>query len=254
MLLRVVMVGAVASLGLSLPTGRDLERWAQSGRAWWETTVAEWRARLPNVGPAVASEMTTEETEEPAPAAPKAPAAPVAARATAAPDFDAIVNQIAQSFGSPAAPAAKVEAKTPVRVEDDLELYAELADSVDFLPLEEAATDPAPMAVEQYLELAYGVVREAEPTPAPAKAATPAFEPVEVPEDLYPGLAYALNREAEGAPMPAPEPQTIAPAFVETEAEERGHRLADAVRLTGQAVQAWMSLLMQGPTVASAHR
>ncbi len=101
---------------------------------------------------------------------------------------------------------------------------------------------------------------------APVAAAETA-EPALSQDELYPGLAYALNREADGlgqrlrtiATEPrspsdsepkgeivrdddSQEPQAITP---------RGERIATAVRLTGQAMQAWLSVLQQSPTIAS---
>lgn len=102
------------------------------------------------------------------------------------------------------------------------------------------------------------VIAEALVELVPIVEETVAIEPAD--EELYPGLAYALNREAEGltilevAPI---EPETVAvveaaePLVDEaaTDAATRGQRIEAAVRLTGQAVSAWLSVL-QTPAMA----
>jgi hypothetical protein len=174
MLLRVLMVGAVASLGLELPTRGDLSRWLDAGRARWEVAVAAVRvaepeapARMPEAPTTVPEVLTAAEEAK----------APVVADGA----FEGVVGRMAAAFAE--RPAA-------------------------------------------------------------------AFEPVVVGEDLETGLAFALNREScevAGAvtiPTVAPEPSEMAGA-------SRGQRLAAAIRLTGQAVHAWATLLREGPAVAS---
>ena len=78
---------------------------------------------------------------------------------------------------------------------------------------------------------------------ASAGDAARAFDAIDVGDDLYPGVAYALNREPEREASPAVEAPEREPA-------PRAHRLAAAVRLTGQAVHAWFDLL-RAPTVVS---
>ncbi len=101
-----------------------------------------------------------------------------------------------------------------------------------------------------------------QPIPAPpapeAELIVAADEPADAPEDS-PSLADILNREAEGLePIPLPDPVAVAEVSPEPVApqapETREHRLAHAVSLTGQAVQAWASLLVQRPAVISVHR
>jgi hypothetical protein len=94
---------------------------------------------------------------------------------------------------------------------------------------------------------------------------------------LYPGLAYDLNRQAEGlgpvwAPPAPPEPLIASHTYWEIDGEplaalldeaeptseldpasvagpSRERRLEEAVRLTGQAIHAWLSVL-QAPSLA----
>jgi hypothetical protein len=66
------------------------------------------------------------------------------------------------------------------------------------------------------------------------------------PEPLYPGLAYDLNHDHDGIddPSPLPRPAVASPEPSET----RGQRVATAVRLTGEALQAWAKIFVQtGP-------
>jgi len=78
------------------------------------------------------------------------------------------------------------------------------------------------------------------------------FEPAVAPDDLYPGVAFALNREAEGwNPLnavvvnPSGGSVDLPPVHV--------GRLANAVRLTRDAVSAWANLL-NGPAVVALTR
>jgi hypothetical protein len=115
-----------------------------------------------------------------------------------------------------------------------------------------------------------GLLTEAFPAPF---VAAEAAERTSIVEDLYPGLAYELNRQSDGlGGLAAPEPPVVVshgywevadvgslaiedeaifgpPTQAEEPAEHPDHRLKDAVRLTGQAVHAWLSLL-QAPSVA----
>jgi hypothetical protein len=98
---------------------------------------------------------------------------------------------------------------------------------------------------------------DATPVPPAAVAVleTPSFEPAEVGDDLYPGLAYELNRASEGAPLPA---EAVAQAALaptsgqpKSKSPTPGERLAAAVRLTNQAMSAWVGLLRHDVTIAS---
>ena len=131
----------------------------------------------------------------------------------------------------PAAPAPRREAR-PVA--------PQVAVGVE-TPVVPAVTDAAFDAV---------VGRMAETFAAPAPVA---FEPVEVGEDLFPGLAFALNRQGSGAGAIEPTVASLPESggITEPSLPSRGERLAAALRLTGQALNAWASLLRQGPTVAS---
>jgi len=76
-----------------------------------------------------------------------------------------------------------------------------------------------------------------------------AFEPAVAPDDLYPGVAFALNREAEGwNPLNAVVVNPGGPSM--DHARAHVGRLANAVRLTRDAVSAWAGLL-NGPAVVA---
>lgn len=47
MALRLVLVGVVASLGLTLPSREALDAWTRSGQAWMNARLAEWESRRP---------------------------------------------------------------------------------------------------------------------------------------------------------------------------------------------------------------
>ncbi|MBX6316333.1 MAG: hypothetical protein IRY99_25990 [Isosphaeraceae bacterium] len=209
MLLRLLLVGAVTTMGLDLPTGRDLERWCRSGRDWWEAAVARCQDKE------------------------------AAARAEEAPGESLAPADLLRSIAAEMTPGP--------------------SEPVAAMPTAEASVDEAFQAVVGGMVMAF---REAAPAREAGAAVisaeeiqgsgdtTPTFEPVEVPEDLYPGLAYALNREAEGVPTALLEEAIEMTEVTETKSDAPRTRLATAIRLTGQAVQAWLSVLHQGPTAA----
>ncbi|MDB5351889.1 MAG: hypothetical protein JWN86_3136 [Planctomycetota bacterium] len=123
------------------------------------------------------------------------------------------------------------------------------------------ASQAAPIPVPETKPL-LAKVEVAPPLPLPAEEIVAgADEPA---EDLYPGLAYALNRASEGlAPPPFEAPlakveagplPNAAPALPSETESSRSERLARAVQLTGQAVNAWASLLSQRPAATSIQR
>jgi hypothetical protein len=174
---------------------------------------------------------------------------------------------------APIAPAAEAEV---VKTEPPKTCTATDVKPAEIVPDELAvscpwSTDPAANG-----EMCYGptVVTKNEPTsilahnPAPTvicpievvEEAAPAltFDPFEVSDDPYVGMAYELNRESmEGLvvpdqPAPAVDVRAAEPLVqAETPVDvPGGQRLATAVRLTGEALHAWATLL-QGPAVVS---
>jgi hypothetical protein len=181
MLLRLLLVGAVAGLGLDLPTAPEVESWTCLDRAWWDAAGGEPVCERPE---------PTEVT-----AATESRVAPIVASETTetALSFETIVDQMAASFASQA--------------------------TLDVAP------PPPPETA---------IVAEA-----------PSFEPFDVDADQNPSLADLLNREFEDAPR--------ANARNPTDAPSRAARWSSALKLTGQAVQAWAVLLKQEPAVAAVH-
>lgn len=199
MALRLLMVGLVAGLGLDLPSGRDVGRWARDGRAWLERTVA---ALSPAPMPDDAGAFAAEAPEPDAPIAATGPVVPVA----------------------PTLAAEIVLAKTSGGMDRDFSAV------VDQMAVDFAADRP--------------ILAESRPRPS--------FEPVEVGDDLYPGLAFDLNGGAEalgvaqGAAAANSRDDPASPAE-----ESRERKLTAALRLTGQAFHAWVSVLQHGPSVAA---
>lgn len=117
-------------------------------------------------------------------------------------------------------------------------------------------------------------VVEAEPAPEAPESSAPASQVAEilvpafpaeeklegdVEHDPYPGLAFALNAAHDGigeevvaddAGEPVLETADVDQA-VAAESPARLERLASAVRLTGQALQAWVSIFQQTPPETS---
>lgn len=109
------------------------------------------------------------------------------------------------------------------------------------------------------------VAQADKPTTAPAPAA--AAEELSGEVDLYPGIAFVLNRQAEGlSPIAMPGQPAVdtatatepAPAQVSETAtsseSSRAEKLANAVKLTGEAMNAWAGLLSQRPSVSAMQR
>lgn len=114
MALRMVLVSAVAGLGVSLPSGDDLGAWALGAQNWMSARLAEWGPPIVNEGGAfVFAPGVAEPT----------PTGPTAAQATA-----------------PAPPAAQAEEIDSAFDAAQEELVASL--SVDLTPVEPAPKAP----------------------------------------------------------------------------------------------------------------
>ena len=86
------------------------------------------------------------------------------------------------------------------------------------------------------------------PAMAPAAIAARKFEPIEVADELYVGVAYELNRRNDGiidpcVPVARSKPPSKKPTPPAPE-------LSRAVKLTGEAVYAWVSVLT-GPALVT---
>ncbi|CAN5877102.1 hypothetical protein BH23PLA1_BH23PLA1_31410 [soil metagenome] len=220
MAFRMILVGVVASLGFDLPTGRDVEDWASTGRAWFDARVSEFQARQEIVEGAPAPEVI-------------ALAGTVEDRT-----FAAVVEEMVSAFvvnGQTMAPLSE----EAVPVAGEISAFGnELADALNHGAdgLSEPV-EPAPVAVEATgfeivsLDLeGMGSILEADDA-----------------SDLVEGeteLPRATTDTSDSS-----EAVAVAPAMVE-EPGSPDDRVAEAVRLTGQALQAWMTLLQSG--IASA--
>jgi hypothetical protein len=131
-------------------------------------------------------------------------------------------------------------------------------DAVDDLTVvTEAPARPAPEDADAedraFDEVVESIVTEFAAAPIPTPATTPTITATETDDDdYYPGLAYALNREADGLSLPAeraalagigPAPAAEPEEPAAPPAAPRVQRFANAMRLTGQALQAWAALL-----------
>lgn len=184
--------------------------------------------------------------EAPKPAEPEAPkpADPDAA-------FRAIVSKMAKQFAADI-PAPSAEPK-PMLAQAD----APIPMSPELAPPPPAAEEIADVDYELFPGFAFAFHRAADGLAPILAEATPA------PAEVAPVIAEAAPVAAEPVPMavavvpntePEPEP---APATVATEPlpdMSRADRLANAVKLTGQAVNAWAALLSQRPAVSALQR
>jgi hypothetical protein len=270
MLLRLLLVGAVAGLGFDLPARREVERWVCSARAWWDARSAATADLLPNAdeassiaelndapdGTSLSSALTSE---------PKT----VLEENCQDRDFVAVVASVVAGFMSDTG-------NHPTELaEPDNDLYPGIAhalnrESEGLAPInasaQAAGADLASAVLDEdlYPGLAYALNRDSEgltPIVAPAeepRASLASIEPEPTPvgEDLYPGLAFELNRAAEGISPPIPTPATpseVAATIPDrpAQASVEQERLANAVRLTEEAFRAWVAVL-QTPAVLSA--
>ena len=237
MALRLVLVGAVAGLGLSLPTEGEFDTWVYRAQGWMNARLADWDASsaaaqgrsvfVPGVGAETPPASKPDEGREQIPTPVRALAAEIDAA------FDAVQDEMVAGFAADLVPAESVA---------ETRLAAAEPTSLSELERTGAAFD----AVQD--EMVAGFAADLVPAPpaeAPALVEAPRLEPLEVDDDLYPGPAFALNREAEGLVNSATAPGAEAPSTTE--------KWTQAVRLTREAVYAWSNLL-HGPAVVTIDR
>jgi hypothetical protein len=289
MALRMVLVGVVAGLGLTLPTGRQFTSWKDSAQSWASARLAAWDAQMPAdenafvlvVEPASiaadsvsAPRAVASAGERPAADAPKtvvsAPATPTPTSAlTGENDPKTTPTDLAVGLETPTSPMplTESEAVEPALSLSTLDSAFGIAQNevVSAFAADEKAIvavnppTPAPAPVFEPLEvgdnlyegLAYELNREAEGMSLPREEVA-RFEPLDVADDLYAGVAYALNREAEGLEVPAQSdpPRPTMVRLEDMRPATRDSRLTHAVRLTRDAVYAWANLL-HGPAVVT---
>jgi hypothetical protein len=105
------------------------------------------------------------------------------------------------------------------------------------------------------IEVAGELVREddgfgapARAAKAPVTAATPRFEPLEVSCDYYMGTAFELNFRNDGLSIPAE--SAVETAKTDVPAPHSGRDLSRAVKLTRDAVYAWVNVFT-GPALVT---
>ncbi len=279
MLLRIIMIGMVSCLGLDAATWTDLGQTLHAQctrccvRHHEETTRAEAQDAcqpsseasalpapgMPTGGDAFAAqqaapenvasepqapapaEVTTENpapapvvTEAPAPAPMAEPAptpAPVVAEASAPAPAPVPAPEVAPA---PVAETAPAPAPVIVAADPDAAFTTMVSEMVarfgEAISTPDAATEPAPMLAQ---------------TDAPPPAAEELEADVAMLEDVFgfdPEMALVETDAPALIPNTQPEPA----------AEPTAERFATAVRLTGQAISAWMSVI-QTPSVALDH-
>lgn len=248
MALRLVLVGVVAGLGLSLPSGEQIRTWRVSAQNWVNTRLAAWDAEMPS------DENAFILIEEPSAQVAEVVAPPVAGPSVLPAETSmALATDYADGLDAPSAPMALDASEPAPTVTETLDaaflaaesetlsaFASEPADGAVTGALEVTRIDPVAVAKVLYKKLVSTVDRVsrglAQATPPPVT-----FEPLVVGDDLYPGVAFALNREAEGLALIGREDSGV---------ERGGDRLTHAVRLTRDAVYAWANVL-HGPAVVT---
>lgn len=245
MFVRFLIVGLVTCMGLDDP-GRCLLGEGPPPRCVWcegeAAPATPEAASITEPTPTPETVATTESAQSTEPVSTPEPApAPEPAPMPEGPNAFVAETQ-------PEAPAADPLPTAPVSADPDALFATVMTATVNEFRADLAA-QAAPSAAEVLVQA------PAEPTPAAPITEPPAALPEIAEPDLYPGLAYALNREAEGLAItetPALEPPAVAAAETAptpAPVNQPAARLQSAVRLTGQALHAWLSVL-QAPTVA----
>ena len=93
-----------------------------------------------------------------------------------------------------------------------------------------------------------GLERPRTAAKAPVAAATPRFEPLEVSCDYYEGTAFELNYRNDGFSIPAE--SAVQTAKTDVPAPHSGRDLSRAVKLTRDAVYAWVNVFT-GPALVT---
>ena len=117
-------------------------------------------------------------------------------------------------------------------------------------PLSPAVTETRELPDDLDIEVAGELVRQDDgfgaPAPAakaPLTAATPRFEPLEVSCDYYVGTAFELNFRNDGFNIPAE--TVVHTAKIDVPAPHSARELSRAVKLTRDAVYAWVNVFTQ---------
>lgn len=220
MALRVVLVGLVACLGFEWPTGAEWTRLVDSGRAWASSQWQGWKDPLAGseILEADASAAPAEDTAAPTPLVTNGP---LGAAVTVGPAvaLGSILSDEGIFRGQATAPCFAAPHPTASDAAM-IEVVDESPEDTSTSAL--AATEPTDLGFEAVVgAMASTFSADAE------ESAPEAEEPASL-DNPSPDLANASNHAQDG---------------IESEPAATGDRLNTAVRLTGQAVQAWMSVL-----------
>jgi hypothetical protein len=270
MMLRVVLVGIVAGLGISPPSESELTGWTRSVQTWLDAGLLAFNAEDltgedQGAGEDAVDAPTADDViPEASTPAPAKVAMPLSDADDLSEDDDQPAAPVAsEDDDQPAAPVAVTdedeEATTPTG--DSAAAEAVAFDAVidemvaDFSRAEvrprPTADDLAGLDFDDAMELVAGAIANVPAQPR-ADPETKGDQPLEIDDELYPGEAYVLNREADGLPDSA----QVSP---DRESEDAaGHASADrqlnhAVRLTRDAVYAWINLLQSPAIVTISH-
>ncbi len=228
MVLRFVLVSLVASLGFELPRTADLSRWIDSSRTWLSAQVE---------APKVVGDDVIEVVEVDANPNTPAPAADAEVAALASPQDR---PESARRLGD----ALSIEV---VDVED------EPAQTLPEIAIEQPAVDPEPEAlvlkeIPDEDAAFESIVRDmaasfADEAPDAVKD-EPVLASLDEQEETVQEIAGAESR---------PEVETVAEGVATRpeSAPSRNEQLGVAVKLTGQAIQAWMGVLQQTTPLVS---
>lgn len=262
MAFRLILVGMVTSLGFDLPTGREVEDWGRGCRTWIEARVSEFQARQ-SIGEGASARLDPADHGGPVDDLAFAAVLEEVVSALAAEGKEPVLD-----LGGTSAPVAGEPGPVGDELALDLNRGADgLSEPAEPAPaVAEAAGDPTdetiggnpglaadPVGLEGLLHAA-SVPELGDSSPAVADLVASLDDSrglAEVAAEL--SAAIEADRPAEssgaeaGAQPVAPEPEVADPA---PEGPGGDSRLAQAVRLTGQAVHAWMALLQSGVTVA----
>jgi hypothetical protein len=310
MAIRTVLVGLVAALSLTLPSGKQIESWKQQAQAWMNARLAEWDARMPagenafvyvaepisppRIAPQRASkvevatvEAKPEERESTAPRTSEESAIAAladAASALAIPTEPMPLEEQEIRVASEVIPAPlALPLPLPIPAAEDAAFHAALDDTLAVFiadlnrpvapsAIVAEAAAPAPEEVvgtleEPEVDLAFEFSRSTEGlcllnevSPRPSASVPPeAVAALPVPEsasadEFDPIAVFGLDQESEGEVSSSlatvAEVASASPVSVSAPAPAVDP-LARAVRLTGEAVYAWASLLT-GPAVVTA--
>jgi hypothetical protein len=236
MVLRLMLVSVVAGLGISPPAGNELAGWMHSVQTWVNGQIAGWDAR----------ELLDKVAEDADVAGPAADLSPEAL-------IDELMAELADQPASDE-PARTEGEDTTTSADRAFERVVEEM-VADFSP-DEAANptpadrEPAPQADEPTDTEEASLAER----PSEVEVAMPSSETddasLDVGDDLYPGLACTLNRQSDGLGEPA---TVTAPTTATDGDAPTGNQLNHAVRLTRDAVYAWIHLL-QSPALVTIAR